>query len=573
MQTRIKVLSLVFFLSFSLLVARLFYWQVIEGKKLSAQARGQQQTGRFVKAPRGNILASDGAWLAARGEAYLIYAQLTEIKRDISEIADILAPFFVEEVNEESYKEALLAEANRLKSLLSRDKVVWVPLKSKTSTEIRDNILALNIEGIGFEYEETRVYPEASSAAHLLGFVGKDIDGQDQGYFGLEGYYNMVLSGKHGYVRRDSDARGIPILLGDSREVAASDGVDLNTYLSKAIQLSLERKLAEGIEKYGASSGTAIVMDPKTGGILAAVSFPSFDPLKYFNYGDDYFINPMVSLSFEPGSIFKVVVMASALDAGVVNPDTECDLCSGPVRIDKYSIETWNKKYRPDLNMTEVIVNSDNVGMVFVSKELGSEMMYDYLEKFGFGKLTGVDLQGEMTPKLREKGTWGFIDTATASFGQGIAVTPIQFIQAVGAIANGGMMMKPKVVKSIMVGDWEENIKPEEVGRVISVKASKEITAMMVEAAEHGEAKWTYLKGFNVAGKTGTAQIPIAGHYDAEKTIASFVGFAPADDPKFVMLVILREPKSSPWASETAAPLWYSIAKDLFLYFNIRPKI
>lgn len=212
--------------------------------------------------------------------------------------------------------------------------------------------------------------------------------------------------------------------------------------------------------------------------------------------------------------------------------------------------------------MLDVIVHSDNVGMSFVAQKLGEDKMYDYLSKFGIGKLTGVDLQGESTVPLRKKGTWNIVDLMTSSFGQGVATTPIQIVRAVGAIANDGYLVTPKVVKSEKV----DSVK------VMSTEAAKKMTDIMIDHSKHGESQWTNLKGFSIAGKTGTAQIPIEGHYDSTKTIASFVGFAPANDPKFVMMVTLKEPQSSQWASETAAPLWYSIARDLFQYYGIQPE-
>ena len=531
-------------------------------------AKNQRQLGRVVSAPRGNIFSSDGSLLAARMDSWLIYASLPDMIKPASNIAEKLAPFFLKEPYERS---ELLLEIDRLKSLLTRKEVVWVPLKHKISAEIKNNIESLGIEGIGFEREESRYYPEASSAAHLLGFVGKDPQGEDIGYFGLEGYYNLSLSGKSGFLSQENDAQGIPILLGDYSEVTAIRGVDLITHLDKSIQLSVETKLKEAIERYGAKAGTVVVADPKTGAILAMASLPSYDPLQYYDFGDEYFKNPAISDTFEPGSVFKVLIMASALDAGVIEPETKCDICSGPLRVDKYSIETWNNKYFPDSTMIDVIVNSDNVGMVFVGQKLGAEKMYDYLQKFGIGRETGIDLQGEVAAALRKKGTWSIVDLSTASFGQGVAVTPIELVKAVSALANAGVLPTPQIVDKLSGDNWEEDIKPK-MQKVISEEAVNEITAMMVEAAKNGEAKWTNTKGFKVAGKTGTAQIPIQGHYDAEKTIASFIGFAPADDAKFIMLVMLREPSSSPWASETAAPLWYSIAKDLFLYFGIQPE-
>lgn len=568
MRLRVRLVSVLFFVAFAALIGRLFFWQIINGKKLSSEARAQYQAGRNIEAPRGNILANDGTWLAARSDSWLVYASLPDIKEDPREIADKLAPFFMEEGSERA---ELLEEIDRLSQMMQRRGVVWSPLKHNVTDEVKDNIAALQIEGIGFEREEARVYPEASAAAHLLGFVGKNEEGEDVGYFGLEGYYNLTLSGKPGFVAEELDARGIPIPIGDSQEVSAIGGVDLLTNIDKSIQLSLDKKLLEGIEKYGAKAGTAIVMDPKTGGILAMSSYPSFDPANYQDFGDTYFKNPAVTDTFEPGSIFKVLVMASALDDGVVEPDTKCDICGGPLKVDKYFIRTWNNEYRPDSTATDILIHSDNVGMAFVGQKLGADKLYDYLSSFGIGKLTGVDLQGEAAASLRERGTWNIVDLSTASFGQGVAVTPMQMITAVSAIANDGVLVKPQVVDGLIFSGWREDIEPMEVKRVISKEAANEITQMMAEAAKSGEAKWTHLSGFRVAGKTGTAQIPIAGHYDEDKTIASFVGFAPYDDPEFIMLVTLREPETSPWASETAAPLWYSIARDLFIHFGIQP--
>ena len=569
MLLRLKLFSLVVFFGFALLLARLFYWQIHKGNELSIQARGQHQHEITLNASRGDILASDGSWLVASVEAWLVYADLPDLNEEVTHIADKLAPLFIEDPTDD---DAIFNEAGRIKELLERKGLVWVPIKHKVSTETKKKIEELNIKGLGFERQETRFYPEASVSAHLLGFVGKNKEGADQGYSGMEGYYDLVLSGKPGYIMREKDALGTPIATGNIKEIAAVSGVNLLTFVDKGVELIVDQKLIKGIEKYGASGGTVIIMDPETGGIVAMNSYPSYDPQKYYEFGDSFFMNPAISLSYEPGSIFKVVIMASALDAGAVKPETKCEICSGPVRIDKYTIQTWNKEYKPDSDMTDVIVNSDNVGMVYVGQKLGTEKMYDYLRSFGIGEKTDIDLQGEMSPVLRKKERWGLIDLATASFGQGVAVTPIQMIRAVSAIANGGIMISPRVVDKIIGEGWEENINPVQGKRVVSEKAASEITSMMAEAAKKGESKWTNIGGFRVAGKTGTAQIPIAGHYDTEKTIASFIGFSPYEDPKFVMLVTLHEPTSSPWASETAAPLWYSIAQDLFIHYGIQPK-
>lgn len=565
---RIKLLSIFFLLAFSAIIARLFYWQVIKSKDLSAQASEQYQASNVLQAPRGNIFASDGTWLAARTTSYLVYAALPEIKGNPQQIADKLAPFFVEDPED---KELLLSEIVRIYSLLTKKDVVWIPLKKQIKPEIKKQIESLKIDGVGFEKEEARAYPEASVAAQLLGFVGKNEIGENVGYFGLEGNYDLPLSGKPGFSENERDASGVPLVFGENQKISAVNGTDLITHIDKTIQIAVDQKLKDAIERYGAAAGTVIVMRPRDGAVLAMSSYPSYDPANYSKFGYELFKNPAISDAFEPGSVFKTVVMAGALDAGVVDSDTKCE-CAGPVKIDKYSIETWDDQYHPDSTMGDIIKHSDNVGMVFIGEKLGLDKLYDYIKNFGFGSPSGVDLQGEASPALREKNKWGEIDQATATFGQGIAVTPIQMITAISAIANKGKLIEPQVVDKLSSDGWEEDLSPGKGRQVISKEAADKITTMMIDAAKNGEAKWTSLRGFSVAGKTGTAQIPISGHYDAEKTIASFVGFAPAADPEFVMLVTLKEPKTSTWASETAAPLWYSIAKDIFMYMGIQPE-
>ncbi len=573
MKSRLYVLIGVFCLGLIGLSLRLFFWQVIKSKELTQEARYQHQNGRKIQAKRGNILASDGSFLAASQSSWLLFVQKSEISLSHKDLANKLGPLVVEEIKEgENAKQKLMDEVLRIQEVLDRKDLVWVPIKHKITIDVKRNIEALKLKGVGFDPEELRFYPEASASAHVLGFVGKDDEGVDKGYFGLEGYYDLSLAGKPGFIKEESDTRGVPILIGQSKEITALGGVDLKTTIDKRIQFIVEDKLKQGIEKYGAKNGVAILMEPKTGKVRAMAAYPSYDPATYSQFEQEFFKNPAISDSFEPGSIFKPLVMAAALDSKAIEVDTVCDICGGPVKVDKYTIETWNKKYKPDSSMTEIIVHSDNVGMTFIGQKLGTEKLYDYLKKYGLGSLTGIDLQGEATPALREKNKWNIVDLATATFGQGIAVTPIQIIKAFSAIANNGKMVTPQIVEKIVKDGKEQNIKTDIQKEVISESVAAQTTAMMVEAVEKGEAKWTYVPGFKVAGKTGTAQIPIGGHYDAEKTIASFIGFAPANDPKFIMLITLREPQSSPWASETATPLWFSIAKDLFPYLGIQPE-
>lgn len=557
----------VFLLLFLGLAIRLFYWQVINAAGLSAEAHTQYDSSQVTSAPRGNIIANDGSYLAMRNSVWTIIANTNLMTQAPNETANVLAPIISEGSDDPS---AVATEFDRLLNLLSK-KGAYIPLKQKVPDDLKKNVEALKLKGISFIPQEARFYPEASVAAQILGFVGKDKDGSDLGYFGLEGYYNLPLSGKPGFTGGEKDAKGIPILLNKSTEVSAISGVDLVTGIDKRIQILVEEKLKEGIEKYGAQGGSVTVMNPENGVILAMASYPSFDPASYSKFSDSVFRNPVISDSFEPGSIIKPIVMAAGLDAGIVKPDTPCDICGSALKLDKYFIKTWNNVYHPDISMTDVIVNSDNVGMSFVGQKLGADKLYDYLDKFGLGKTGGIDLQGETAPKLRPKGEWNVVDLATTSFGQGIAVTGLQMIRAVAVIANGGYLVSPKVVQKIQGDGWEESLKAPPPVRIISSEAAAEAAQMMVEAANRGEAKWTKIPGFTVAGKTGTAQIPVEGHYDSTNTNHSFIGFAPLVNPKFIMLVTLKSPQSSPWAAETAAPLWYSVAGDLFPYLGVAP--
>jgi len=574
----------VFLMAMLGVVLKLFYWQVVMGKELSAEGARQQQSAQEILARRGDILSSDGTWLATSTEAWLLIATRPEFSENPNLVAEKLAGLFVSKMEfkadeesetpidaDELRQEALDKETERIEDLFGNSDLVWIPLKNRVNRALREEIEKLGIPGLTFEEEEMRAYPEASAAAQTLGFVGKDDSGQDKGYFGLEGYYDSSLTGKHGFKSGETNALGIPIIFGASKVGAPVRGVDLVTHIDKSIQLLVEKYLSKGIEKYEAVSGSIIVMRPEDGAVLAMAASPAYDPDKYFDYGDEFFRNPVISDAFEPGSIFKPIIMASALDAGVVNPDTVCDICDGPYKVDKYFIRTWNNEYNPGSTMRDVIIHSDNVGMAFVGSRLGADKMYDYLTSFGFGQVTGIDLQGEVTPSLREKGTWNVVDLATASFGQGIAVTPIQMAKALSIIANGGKQITPQVVDKIQIAEDTEDLEPEVGGQVVSAETTRKITEMMIAAVKDGEAKWAVPKGFTIAGKTGTAQIPVAGHYDEEKTNASFVGFAPPYNPKFLMLITLREPQSSPWASETAAPLWFDIAKELFPYLGIQP--
>ena len=535
-------------------IARLFWWQVIRASELSDLGKAQSSQVLTIPAIRGEIRSRDDFPLATNIISYFLYAN-PKVIGDRQTYVKKLSPM-------------LGNDPASISAKLSSD-LYWVKLGAGLDQDKKREIEKLSLKGLGFQQEYTRFYPEASMAAHLIGFVGKDSTGADKGYFGVEGLYDEQLSGRTGKLYAIRDALGNQ-MLGDTREDKKIDGRSLKLTLDRTVQFAAEKRLKEGIERYNADGGSVIVMESDTGAILAMSAVPSFNPQKYYEFDPGSYTNPVLSSLYEPGSTFKVLVMAGAVDENKVKPDTKCNICAGPIQEGDYKLRTWNDKYFPNTTMREVIIHSDNIGMVFVGKKLGLSGMIKYLERFGIGKITGIDLQGETTGVIRARNSWYPIDLATSSFGQGISITPIQLVNSVNAIANGGNLMAPFVVSQIITEDGKEiDIKPKIKSKVIKESTAKIIADMMVSAVEEGEAKWTKVKNYKIAGKTGTAQIPVAGHYDPNQTIASFIGFFPADDPKVTMLVLVDRPKTSIYGSETAAPIFFNIARDLIKYYNI----
>ncbi len=555
---RFRTVLILFTLVFGVIILRLFYWQVVKASELSRL--GQIQYGQNIKIEpiRGEIETSDGFPIAANKISYLLYANPKEVKNK-DEITSILS-------------QRLDLDQASVSAQLSLD-LFWVPIARGIDSSMRNEIEEKKISGLGFEQEFERFYPEASMAANLLGFVGRDAGGSSKGYSGVEGYYDRLLRGKIGSAIQIRDAIGRPILARvNSDKSFGTNGSSLLLHVDRSIQFLAEKRLKEGVERYGAARGMVGIMDPKTGAILAIANFPSFDPQNYQDYSDDLYKNAFISNLYEPGSTFKPLIMASVFNEKILTPSSRCPICSGPVAIGGYDLHTWNDKYFPNSTMLEVIQHSDNIGMVYTAQKLGLSKMTKYLDKFGIGKLTGIDLEGESVPQIKPKEFWYEVDLATAGFGQGISVTPIELLVSFSAIANKGTMMEPHVVAGVKGENGKiTRIAPKEIGRPISESTAKVMTQVLVNAVNKGEAKWAKIPGYRVAGKTGTASIPIEGKYDPNKTIASFIGFAPVDDPKFVMLVILDRPTARIYGSETAAPIFFGISSDLFTYFGISP--
>lgn len=568
---RLFWVKLLFVIGFIVIFSRLAYWQVLKHDELTQVAAEQYQSNQTLDSARGTIFDSQGRVMAGNEERYTLFAEPQNISQPVPQVVELLMPVLKEtlqptsqQATDEAWWRSSEAELKaHVTSQLANTGRRWVPLAHRLSRAQKERIEALELRGLGFDAHEYRSYPDASVSAHLLGFVGKDSQGRDQGYFGLEGFYNLELQGREGIKREQKTARGLPIAFGKSQEVTRQSGRNIYLTVDKVLQYQVEQELKAGVERYGAKAGEVVIMEPKTGAILAMASYPNYNPQRFLEYDPQLYRNPAVSDLYEPGSTFKVLTVAAALQDKKITPDTICPNCAGPRSISGFQIKTWNGVYNPNVSMRDALAKSDNVAMVFVQESLGKERFLEWLRQFGLGEKTGVDLQGEAQFEFREDAQWRTIDVATASFGQGIATTSLNLTRAVASIANGGLLLQPSVVQAVEEDGERIVVQPQVLRRVLSEETTKTVTEMMVYSAQQGDSKWTTSRDVNVAGKTGTAQISENGRYLEDKTIASFIGFAPAENPQFVMLVKLREPSTSPWGSETAAPLWYRIMRHI----------
>lgn len=548
--------------------ARLFYWQIIKKQSLEAEAVSQYERLKISTGKRGSIFTSDNHLLVGNQRLYRLFSEPPLIKQKPdaikNQIADLILPLNSEykEATESAKREEI--EKNIENSLIQKLNISdkkWVGLANGITEEVKEKIEQLEIEGLGFEPYFERFYPEASMAAHLTGFVGKDEQDQPIGYFGVEGSLNKELSAE--------TQKSIVSAFDSQIQSTKINGRDITLTIRRDIQFLIENELKNGAEKYGALHGEVIVMEPKTGKILGLAAYPTYDQKKFYNFEPELYKNPSVSNFYEPGSTFKVLTVAIGIDTGAITPETVCDSCDSPRQIGKYTIRTWNDVYNPNINMTDALSKSDNTAMIFAEEKIGQEKFIEYIKNFGLGQKVTTDLQEDTTPKFPEK--WGPVELATRSFGQGISATSLQMMRAINAIANNGLMMQPQIIERVSNQETGEEIitPPAPLTQIISPETARKVTAMMIESANHGEAQWIASKDYLVAGKTGTSQVVRPeGGYDEKKTIASFIGFAPADQPKFIMLVKLNEPSTSPWAAETAAPLWYKIADKLILMMD-----
>jgi len=580
---RVKFLAGVFLFSIVVIAARLFYWQVMDGDNLARAAASQRSLTRQIPAERGKILASDGKILVGNESGYLLFASTVDLKDSPGSVAKLLAPIILASQTEDQTgldlpkdvevpKLELKDLEKSLANKLATPDNYYIPLAHRLKQKYADQIDALKIFGLGLDPEPRRIYPEGSLLATTLGFVGAASSGEPQGYFGLEGFYNNELAGRSGVERLERDAAGNPILIGQIDTLPPQDGRTVTTSIDRYVQLVVEKHLREGVAKYGAKKGTAVVLDPKTGAVLASVTWPSFDPRGWQYFTKDFYKDGAVSETYEPGSTFKVLGMAAGLDLGMVNPETVCTECGGPFKVQGQEIHTWNNQYYPTgETMTKVLEHSNNVGMAWLATKIGKDKFYSYAKAFGVGEPTGVDIQGEEAGVFYQLKDIAPIDLATMAFGQGFTTTALKILQIMSAVANGGVLTEPHVVTKLTDAGRDIPVQLAAPKQVIKPETARVLTQMLASAVEHGEARRLVPAGYRVAGKTGTAQVPVAGHYDPNKTVASFVGFAPAEDPKFAMIVKYDQPTTTPFGATTAVPTFMDITKELFGYFGVAP--
>lgn len=417
-----------------------------------------------------------------------------------------------------------------------------------------------------------RYYPQGELASHLIGFVTSNAE--RQAYYGVEHYYNRFLQTETNIGLTERTNRSVKELSADiTRFLPSIASKDLVLTIDRAVQWIIEDELRSGIDFYRAQRGTIIVMEPKTGAILGLANWPAFDPNRYDNADTEHFRNPAVSEQYEPGSIFKVITFAAGLDTGKVLTDTQF-LDTGQYFIGERVILNSNRGAAGQVSATQALARSINVVTAQVAAEVGAKDFYKYVRRFGFGKATEVDLAHEVTGLLKSPGSdeWSLSDLGTNSFGQGIAVTPIQMVSAVGAIANEGKLMRPYIVQERIYNGRVQTTQPTVIHNALQAESARKLTKMMVDVVDYGVQN-AIVPNYTVAGKTGTAQIPVKGGYAEDETIVSFVGFVPSQDPQFVVLVKLDRPDTSisQWAAYTAAPIFRRVAYRIVEQLNIPP--
>ncbi len=519
---------------------------------------------RYYYPPRGEIYDRYGRLLAGNITVYEVGVSLEEIT-DPTTIALAAQMYLEQDFN--AVMEMLAAPPEdvtylRLADYVSTDQAMQLmKMQEEMSKDPNGNPLA----ALGFRAHLGRQYPEDELASNLLGFVTQE----EYGYFGVEAKYNNLLSGIPVTLLVPTDPRRAVEL----PEIPPGDSIILT--IDRELQASIENILEQALLETGSESGTIIVMDPRTGEILALATTPTLNLNDYSSVEDIFTgetpFNRAISQAYEPGSVFKILTMAAALDNGTVQPGT-IFLDQGIFNYSGVNIYNWDGGAWGYQDMTGCLGNSLNVCLAWVATEMGNDSFYAYMQRFGIGHPTGIDLAGEVTGRLKLPGDtdWYPIDLATNSFGQGVSVTPIQMVMAASALANEGQMVYPHLLYATVQDGRQHTMSTQVVGNPVSADTARTITEMLAVALET-EASRGLVPGYRVAGKTGTAQVPTPYGYDDEQTNASFIGWGPVDDPQFLVYVWLEKPQSSPWGSVVAAPVFRQVVEKLVVLMGIPP--
>jgi cell division protein FtsI (penicillin-binding protein 3) len=553
-RTRVLLLAAVLALAFGGLTARLGWLMIVKRGELTALAERQYSRTVVLPALRGPILDRRGAPLATSTTTESLFVQPRSVG-DPVRVAARLAPVLGQ------------PEREVHAALTSARPFVW--LRRKLPPTMAEQVRALREPGLGFLPESLRLYPNRELAAHVVGF-----EGAEGGLEGVERAFNTELAGVSGKVIAGRDALGREVATPHLLQ-APQPGHGVALTIDSTIQYIAEREVDAAYRRTHAKAAMAVVLEPRTGDILAMAIRPTFNPNTFLDVPSaDYWRNRAVTDPFEPGSTFKAILAAAALEEGVVKPDDRINGENGAITLAGTTIHDW-KKYGW-LTFAEVLQNSSNVGSIKVGLSLGRERYHRYMKAFGFGTTTGVGLAGESRGMLRDPQRWSLLSLPTMSIGQEISVTALQLVAAFGAIANDGMLMQPRLVRSTIDPDGREarRFEPRAVRQVISPETARTLTGLLVRVVESGTGHFAAIPGYAVGGKTGTAQKldPATGRYSRAPGVLSFVGFAPTDDPRFAMLVMLDEPKNEKWGSEAAAPVFNAIGREILRYLEVPPR-
>jgi cell division protein FtsI (penicillin-binding protein 3) len=560
-RSRILTLMALILGAYLVLLGRLAYWQVWRHDDMARLAAAYHDDTITLPAVRGNILDRNGALLVTNTPVYSIFAspdQISVAERQV--IASRLGPL-------------LQLSPDDIDSKLTTSRQ-FVYLARRVPAAVADQLDALRLPGVGKVAETQRAYvdggvPGTSLAANLLGFANDE----GVGNYGVEGYYNKALSGQAGFEATIRDLANQPIVLSDRQRRDPVNGATLQLSLDSTIQVVAERALADGVQKYQAQSGSLIIMEPSTGRIVAWADAPSYNANDFATTPTAQFVDPIVSDLYEPGSVMKVVTLSGALDAHAITPDYRFNE-TGTAVVGGYAIHNWDGRAHGMVTMTQVLENSLNVGAIKAEQLEGSDRFLKYLRSFGLGSPSGVDVAAETSASLADLAHWKASQLATASFGQGVDATAIQMLAAVNVVATGGNLVWPHVVDDVIDNRGVHHpVRPRVIRQVISPKTAQQMRQMMIGVVEQGSGFAARIDGFKnrIAGKTGTASIPENGGYAKDQTIGSFVGFLPANNPQFIMLVITRKPQVLYEGAYVAAPIWKSVASALITQWQIAP--